>query len=139
MTTTPARLFVTWFRSGTDGRDHAVTDEANALAHQRCDDAAAVCGHRVTPVPLTVPPGPRCHACQRYLHARTALPDFDQRTDPPPRRRRTPTFLRRLVPKSPARSVAAQALPRTDRAGPDHGGSAETPTSGGAAVHHPEE
>ncbi len=137
MTIEAERLFVTWFRSGTDGQDHAITDEANALAHERCEDAEAVCGHVVTPVSLTFPPGPRCPACVRFVRARETLRDFDLWMDSSPRRSRKPSFLRRLFAKPPVRSVAAEAIPRADRPGPDHGGPVETPTSDGAAVHHP--
>ena len=130
------RLFVTWSRSGIDGQDHAITDEAYAPAHMQRGYAEAVCGHLATPVSLTVPPGPRCRACQLYVRARATLPDFDLRRNGPIRRHRPTNLLRRLLPKPPGRSVADEAVPRAGRPGSRHGGPVETPTSEGTAVRH---
>lgn len=130
------RLFVTWARSGIDGQDHAITDETRARAHRRRSDAEAVCGHLVTPVSLTFPPGPRCRVCERYVHARATLPDFNLRSICPIRRHRGASLLRRLLPKPLGRPVADEAVPRAGRPGSRHGGPVETPTSDGTAVHH---
>jgi hypothetical protein len=69
------RLFVTWFRSGADGYEHAVTDEEAARAYHASADAQSVCGHHVVPLPLTSPPGRKCSRCLAYLLARATLTD----------------------------------------------------------------
>ncbi|TCP43888.1 hypothetical protein EV191_12042 [Tamaricihabitans halophyticus] len=140
MTSAAERLFVTWFRSGTDGQDHAVPDDQASREFRAAPDPEAVCGHLVAPVSLTSPPGPRCETCARYVRARSTLPDFDRRMDGRSCRHRKPSLLRRLFAKAPPAtpptgSVATAAIPRADRAGSNHGGPAETPTSGGVAVH----
>ncbi|WP_190823487.1 hypothetical protein [Saccharopolyspora pogona] len=134
MTAQAERLFVTWFRSGADGQEHAVTDEEAARAYHASADAESVCGHYVVPLSLTSPPGRKCPRCLAYLLARATLTDLDLRMTP----RRIRFSFRRLFHRRSGRSVTSCA-PRTDRPEPDHGGSAETPISGRAAVHHPKE
>lgn len=139
MTAPSERLFFTWVLSGTDKQDHAVVDEEFArVFHNGSGLSEALCGHHVVPGSLTLPPGPRCPRCLLFIRARATLSDPDFRmADRPRRRHRAPTFLRRLF-RRPVRSVACTAVPRADRTGPDHGGpAAETPPSGGSAVHHP--
>lgn len=139
MTAPSERLFFNWFLSGTDNQDHAVVDEEFVRAlHTGSGLCEALCGHLVVPRSLTVPPGPRCTRCLLFVRARATLADPDLRmADRSRRRHRAPTFLRRLF-RRPVRSAACTAVPRADRAGPNHGGpAAETPPSGGAAVHHP--
>ena len=112
MTLQDERLFTTWFTSAADGRDHAVTDEEAGRGFQSATDPEALCGDVVTPVPLTTPPGPRCHRCELYLRARHTTSD---RLDVPRHRHRKLPLLRRLFSHpTPARST----LPPPGRAGP---------------------
>lgn len=137
MTAPNERLFFTWFLSGTDNQDHAVVDEEFTRAlHAGSGLCEALCGHRVVPRSLTVPPGPHCTRCLLFVRARATLSDPDLRSADRPCRHRAPTLLRRLFHHS-VRSVARTAFPRPDRAEPDRGGpAAETPPSDGAAAHH---
>lgn len=56
----PTRLFTTWFTSGTDKLDHAVTDEA-VVANRF--DPTAVCDAPVALMPMAYPNQPRCQRC----------------------------------------------------------------------------
>ncbi|WP_158886830.1 hypothetical protein [Amycolatopsis anabasis] len=60
------RLYTTWFRSTSDGKDHAVTDEdfANPLLPGQY---RAICDHVVDIAPATAPPGPVCRDCLSVL------------------------------------------------------------------------
>ncbi|GAB3494780.1 hypothetical protein [Amycolatopsis cihanbeyliensis] len=106
MTIEAGRLFVTWFRSGADGRDHAVTDERMSAARRAGGDPVAVCGAEVPPVPLVTPPGPRCHRCELCVAVRGTPPGVEARLRARPHRHRKPSRLRQLLTRLPIRSAA---------------------------------
>jgi len=65
------RLWVTWMTCAYDGLEHAISDEAFALAYDQGIGAYhAVCGHLVVPQALISPPGRRCGECLAVLHER---------------------------------------------------------------------
>lgn len=130
------RKFTTWVLSGSDGREHAVTDEQSSCSRRMAAGfVEAVCGHHVITVSLHEPFGPRCPSCIRILNTQPTGSTIQLRKVPP-RWRRAQSALRRLL-RRPARFSASWATPRTDRPGLDHGSPAEAPTSGGATVHQP--
>ncbi|WP_216215776.1 hypothetical protein [Amycolatopsis aidingensis] len=106
MTIEAGRLFVTWFRSGADGRDHAVTDERMSAARRVGGDPAAVCGAEVPPVPLVTPPGPRCHRCELYVAAHGTPRTVEAFLGARRHRHRRPSRLRRLFTRLPIRPTA---------------------------------
>ncbi len=58
------RPWLTWMTCALDGLEHAVTDEAFAVAcRQDSGIYRAVCGHMVAVLPMISPPGRRCRAC----------------------------------------------------------------------------
>ena len=102
-----AGLYLGWYRSMTDGRDHAVTDEqflaGMQAGHGRYD---AVCGHVVDVASLLVPPGTPCARCHAFLAALTALRDSSERIEP--RRHRKRGVWRRLFRRSCTSAVVGR-------------------------------
>lgn len=95
------KLYVTWHRSMADGCQHAVTDEEFTYRYQRREgEYRAVCGHVVLGGLMSLPPGPVCGACDRYVRACETLRTSHERGGSQQRR----GFLGRLVArfKSPA-------------------------------------
>ncbi|WP_263247219.1 hypothetical protein [Saccharopolyspora rosea] len=128
--TTTERFGFAWTLSCVDGHDHVVSDEEFVRAYRDGSGLSeALCGHRVVPGPLFMPPGPRCAGCARVLHGRATLPDpelhlLDRRSA-----RRATAFLRRLV-RHCRRAMPFPTPSRRGQASPHHGGiAADVPTS----------
>lgn len=114
------RIFVTWHRCVTDGKEHAITDEEFASdlrrAEGRCE---AVCGYVVTLESMMAGPGRNCRRCQTYLEARETLRSMNERMAQqglPVRRHRRPGRLVRLLRRSqsPAVPSSRRGLPHSD-------------------------
>jgi hypothetical protein len=67
-----ARLFTTWFTSGGDRLDHAVTDEAFVANRY---DPKAVCSAIVSLMPMAYPNQRHCPRCTALLDAHRVAPD----------------------------------------------------------------
>lgn len=67
-----ARLFTTWFTSGGDRLDHAVTDEAFVANRY---DPKAVCGAIVSLMPMAYPNQSRCPRCAAIVDGRAYRDD----------------------------------------------------------------
>ncbi|MCU1687732.1 MAG: hypothetical protein JWQ81_8471 [Amycolatopsis sp.] len=80
-----AGLYLSWYRCGLDGHDHAVTDEE--FARGRTEHSAgrykSICGHLVLAGSMLLPPGPPCDRCRAYLDARVTLRTPVQRLGQP--------------------------------------------------------
>ena len=69
------KIFTTWL-TGSDGADHAVTDEE---FHDNRPEPGTVCGEVMLLAPMEAPPGPRCPQCVAFLAARESMGDLDAR------------------------------------------------------------
>jgi hypothetical protein len=110
---TVVRTYLSWHRSASDGRDHAVTDEEFARG-RRANSAGryqAVCGHVVVVGSMLEAPGARCLACQAYVVARS-LHQADQRS--PRRRHRKARAWPRLRRRPRAERPLAIASPNAE-------------------------
>lgn len=136
MTPQDERLFITWFTSAADQSDHAITDYEAGHAIRGGTDPQALCGHTVTPVSLTAPPGARCGRCQARVRARvTPHPSHRPRASRCRDDRKRSWLLRLFSHISPTRS-----LPDVCATGPSWAANAAalspTPPSEKAAAHH---
>lgn len=64
-------MWITWVTCGSDGYEHAVTDEAIiASKRHRSGVYRVMCGHAVIAQALVAPPGLRCPRCMDLLPGR---------------------------------------------------------------------
>lgn len=95
--TTAERLYVSWYRSPQDGRQHAVTDDEATRAMNDGGEPESICGQRIAPTSIATPPGHDCQTCLRYLRARQTMSGLDVDEQPSVIRRLTSAIFRTSV------------------------------------------
>ena len=131
------RLYFTWYRCVSDGRDHAVTDDAFARGVEAQQGRyQALCGHEVLIDSCLNPPGRACRCCSALirLHLTTV------HVEPPPEasrwRRLISAFRTPAVPQ-PRPPQRARHNPKRDGRTPLPAGTGDPQTTPVPVGHHP--